>query len=350
MNPKPTIELASGLPAPPGASGQSGRKGPSRPETVEREGQASGEDRRRSDVGVRRDVRAFVIVVLVLIGCFARPLGRLATLSWHSEIYSYILLIPFVSIYLAWARKFDGVPPACRSWRLAMLPAAIGAMLVGVCWGALPAAAGEDVYLAIITLAFLCFVWAAALLVFGWPSLRQRLSPAAFLVFIVPFPSCVLNLLESFLQHRSAYVAECMFSLSGMPVLRTDTFLKLPGISLEVAPECSGIHSTLVLFLASLGAGYLFLNSPWRRGLLAAAVLPLALLRNGFRIFTVGQLCVQISPAMIDSYIHRRGGPIFFALSLIPLALFLLWLRRGELKTARRLEARTGSAPAVQSP
>src|SRR5262249_56535760 len=29
----------------------------------------------------------------------------------------------------------------------------------------------------------------------------------------------------------------------------------LPGFSLEVAPECSGIHSTLVLFITSLLAG-----------------------------------------------------------------------------------------------
>jgi len=30
---------------------------------------------------------------------------------------------------------------------------------------------------------------------------------------------------------------------------------------------------------------------------------------------------------MIESPIHTRGGPLFFALSLIPLALFLIWLR-----------------------
>jgi hypothetical protein len=33
---------------------------------------------------------------------------------------------------------------------------------------------------------------------------------------------------------------------------------------------------------------------------------------------------------MINSFIHHQGGPIFFALSLIPLFLLLWWLRRGE--------------------
>jgi len=31
---------------------------------------------------------------------------------------------------------------------------------------------------------------------------------------------------------------------------------------------------------------------------------------------------------MIDSYIHRHGGPIFFVLSLIPFFYLLRWLNR----------------------
>ena len=33
---------------------------------------------------------------------------------------------------------------------------------------------------------------------------------------------------------------------------------------------------------------------------------------------------------MIDSPIHHRGGPVFFVLSLIPLFLLVVWLRRHE--------------------
>jgi hypothetical protein len=33
---------------------------------------------------------------------------------------------------------------------------------------------------------------------------------------------------------------------------------------------------------------------------------------------------------MIDSWIHNQGGPVFFALSLGPLFLLLLWLRLTE--------------------
>ena len=126
-----------------------------------------------------------------------------------------------------------------------------------------------------------------------------------------------------------------------MPVFRQGLEFQLPGFALLVAPECSGIHSSLVLFITSLLAGYLFLKTPTRRVLLTVAVIPLALLRNGFRVFVIGELCVNVSPDMINSPIHNRGGPIFFALSLIPFFLLLYWLRRSEAKRERRKQERT---------
>jgi exosortase/archaeosortase family protein len=85
-----------------------------------------------------------------------------------------------------------------------------------------------------------------------------------------------------------------------------------------------------VLFITSLLASHLFLKSPWRRIVLVAFVIPLGIVRNGFRILVIGLLCVHIGPYMIDSVIHHQGGPLFFALSLVPLVLFMAWLRRRE--------------------
>jgi len=81
----------------------------------------------------------------------------------------------------------------------------------------------------------------------------------------------------------------------------------------------------------------MFLRATWRRALLMAAVIPLGLLRNALRILVISLLCVHIGPHMINSVIHRRGGPVFFALSLIPLFAMLWLLRRQEIKQQYRL-------------
>jgi exosortase C (VPDSG-CTERM-specific) len=167
----------------------------------------------------------------------------------------------------------------------------------------------------------------------GSGTMRTIAFPVGLLIFTVPFPGVLQGWMEWFLQHSSAQAADVLFRMSATPIFRQGLVFELPGFSLEVAPECSGIHSTLVLFITSLLAGHLFLRTPWNRALLTLGVIPLAILRNGLRIFTIGQLCVHVSPDMINSYIHRHGGPIFFALSLIPFFLLLVILRKSEFKS-----------------
>ncbi len=82
--------------------------------------------------------------------------------------------------------------------------------------------------------------------------------------------------------------------------------------------------------MTGLLTSHLFLRTRWRRIVLVAFVIPLGVLRNGFRILVIGLLCVHVGPYMIDSPIHHQGGPLFFALSLFPLFLLLWWLRRQE--------------------
>jgi exosortase len=153
---------------------------------------------------------------------------------------------------------------------------------------------------------------------------------------MIPLPVALRSFIEAVLQQGSAAVANVLFTVANTPMVNEGLVFRLPGIQLEVAPECSGIHSTVVLFITSLLAGYYFLKRSWKRALLCLVVLPLALLRNGFRVFVIGELCVHISPLMINSVIHRHGGPLFFLLSLIPFFYLLIFLRKGDQSKAEQ--------------
>src|SRR5262249_17014772 len=153
---------------------------------------------------------------------------------------------------------------------------------------------------------------------------RAVTFPLALLVFTIPFPDFLRHQIEGFLQYGSAMCAGAFFHLSGTPFLRDGLDFRLPGCLLHVAPECSGIHSTLVLGIGRRRGAWVVLRSAWKRTGLVLVVIPLALIRNGFRIFVIGRLCVAYGPQMLASPIHRHGGPLFFALSLVPLFLFLL--------------------------
>lgn len=274
--------------------------------------------------------RRFLLAALLIALGFAIPLIQVSRLALNSELYSHIVLLPFVSVYLVWLRRDElGRPgePIARFW--SVLPALGGIGFLISYLASRPSPTGQD-ELAMAMTALVLLLITAAMLCLGRNELRIMAFPVAFLIFLAPFPVALEAQLETALQHGSAWTAHGIFELSGTPVMRNETYFRLPGFSMQVAPECSGIHSTLALFLTSLVAAQLLLRSPWRRATLALVVIPVALLRNGVRVFTIGELCVRIGPEMIDSYIHRKGGPIFFMLSLVPFSLILFWLIRSE--------------------
>jgi exosortase C (VPDSG-CTERM-specific) len=210
------------------------------------------------------------------------------------------------------------------------VPLSLGLVLLIVAWlgresGWLMA---EQDHLFVLVIAFLLLVVASALLFLGRRLVWSAAFPLFLLLFAAPVPMAVERAIEIFFQHASAGAASALFSISGTPVLREGLAFRLPGIALEVARECSGIRSSLVLFITSLVAGFLFLRRPWQRVALALFIVPLGIVRNAVRIFTIGMLCVHVGPGMIDSWVHRKGGPLFFALSLVPFFLCLLAMRR----------------------
>jgi exosortase C (VPDSG-CTERM-specific) len=274
---------------------------------------------------------------IVLLAVFAQPLLALLNHAAGSKLHSYILLIPFVSAYLLYLRR-DQLPKNCVvDLPLAIVSLAAGLGVLGFTYwldfaGRAPA---NNDRLGLLTLSFLCCLAAGGFFFFGRGWMRAAAFPVAYLIFMVPMPDAMAEALETASISASAEVVNLLFHLSGVPFLRAGNIFQLPNITIEVAQECSGIRSSWVLFMTSILAANLFLKTRWRRSVLVAFVIPLAILRNGFRILVIGLLCVNLGPQMIHSLIHRRGGPVFFMLSLIPFFLVLWWLRKGDARTRR---------------
>ena len=296
--------------------------------------------------------REFCFFLAGLSLLFVRPLMQLFHLALGSELLSYILLVPLAFGYLIYIRR-QQLPPESRpaiAWAVFFL--AIGSVALAVTF-AYPTAfltIGSNNHLTLTIFAFVSFVAAGGLLLLGKEWMGRLAFPFAFLVFLIPLPDEMIVWIETLSQMASAEAADMFFTISGTPVLRDGMVFHLPGMIIQVAQECSGIRSSLVLFITSLLAAYLFLESPWRRFVLVALVIPLGILRNGFRIVVIGLLCVHYGPEMIDSTIHRKGGPFFFALSLIPVFLLLWWLRRGDSRKGMWQSRLSAKEPAFSQP
>ena len=287
-------------------------------------------------------LRWMVGFACLLTLAFSGTLFSLAVHVSNSHLHSHILLIPFICAYLIrikW-RELPQVYDSSFGWAIIAFGLGGATLVAGKVFGVGMGSSNDS--LALMTLSYIFFLVGGGFQFLGRAWMAKAAFPVGFLIFMVPLPDGVVTWVENALVLASAEATHLFFGIAGTPVFREGTVFHIPGIVLRVATECSGIRSSWVLFITSLLASYLFLRSPWHRAILVALVIPLGILRNGFRIMVIGLLCVNVGPEMIESAIHKRGGPFFFGLSLIPLFLVAWCLYRRE-GTARTAETRRES-------
>ena len=156
------------------------------------------------------------------------------------------------------------------------------------------------------------------------------LFPLCFLLWLVPIPEPTLNKIVALWQHGSALSASLLFSALGVPVTQNGVMLSIPGLTLEVAQECSSLRSSLMLIVTSMVLAHLFLRSFWRKAALVLIAIPLSIAKNGVRIFTIAMLGTRIDPGFLHGNLHRHGGIVFFLLALFVWLLLLWLLNRSE--------------------
>ena len=280
----------------------------------------------------------FLVWMLLSIAWLWQPLATVIGRSLSSagfEHYSHIALLPFISAYMLYLSR--------RSiFRQARLDPGIGIPVttVGVAatWFAGSAViTAEPEYLLSLSILGLVTLWAGGfILCHGAPAFGRAAFPFLLLLFMVPFPPAVLSAVIGFLQRGSADASELMFGLVGMPVFRQGFHFALPGLTIHVAEECSGIRSSLALLISGLVMACLFLRTAWGRTAFVLTIVPLAILKNAIRIVVLSWLAVHIDPSFITGSIAHRGGgiPIFFA-SLATLGGLAWLLRRAEAWKSR---------------
>lgn len=286
---------------------------------------------------VKLAVRHGIFMVLVAGGVilYHRPLMELVALSSKSELYQHIPLIPLISLYFLVVHRRDfipgvGWPPAVGICGL-MLALALYAM-----GGRVEPGLDRNDYLSMMMTGLVIWVLGAFVAAYGIRGLKRFLFPMLFLSFLVPVPGFLLDPVVTFLQFSSADISEVVFRLTGVPFLREGMVFSLPGISAEVARECSGIRSSLALVITSIIAGKLSLRTPWSKMGLVAAILPITVFKNALRIVTLSLLGSYVDPVFITGHwLHRSGGIPFFVLGLVLLAPVLWTLRRIERGTAQ---------------
>lgn len=288
---------------------------------------------------MRKAHLVFAAGVLFGMAFFLQPILLLSTLVRQSELYSHIPLIPLVAVFfLLAARKeiFSEVMPA-RGLGSGLALVGIGALLTGHLFqeslGTVSFRGGElpNDFLSIAQTGLLCWVYGAFLFTYGRRSFREALFPLGFLLFIVPLPVFAADFLILALQHASAELSDALFTMLGASYHRNGLNFEFANLTVFVAEECSGIRSSMALFILSVLAGKLFLSGTRNRALLVVAAFPIAVVKNAFRIVLITLLANYVDLRFISSHwLHTMGGMPFFLVGLCLLVPIVWLLRKTE--------------------
>lgn len=151
---------------------------------------------------------------------------------------------------------------------------------------------------------------------------------------MIPIPTFVVDLIVHALQNASAEVSFAIFQIADVSIYRRGLTFHLPNISIEVAKECSGIRSTIALFIYSLLAGHFFLDAGWKKVVLVLLMFPITVIKNALRIVTLTLLANYLDTTWItNSFLHHNGGVFFFILALLLFAPILKWLKKPDKVT-----------------
>jgi exosortase len=176
-------------------------------------------------------------------------------------------------------------------------------------------------------------------LCFGPKPSGQLTFPLLFLFGLVPLPKIALDSVIALLQIGSAWSAHAFFAAFGVPVFQQGVLLTIPGLTVQVAQECSSIRSSSMLFATSMVLAQILLCSFWRKAFIVVLALPLSILKNGLRIFVIAMLGTRVDPGYLTGRLHHQGGALFFAIALAVTVVLISMLRKGEhLAPASRLE------------
>ena len=226
------------------------------------------------------------------------------------EDMSYGWYIPLFSLYVLWQERRKIVESLGKSSVVGLL-FVLPSLFVGFL-----GIRGLQVRFEII--GFVGLLFGLTWTFFGRRTVGSVIFPIGFLLFCMPLHS-YLDLVTIHLRLLAVSIASATLQGCGVEIVRQGTMLASPtgAFAIDIAEPCSGLRSLFAMM--ALTAGYAYFTQPtwFRRGLLFALSIPIAILGNVARIFSIVIVAATCSADFATGFYHDYSGYIVFLVAIL---------------------------------
>jgi exosortase len=292
-------------------------------------------------------------VGMALLGCAYWPNFQYLYSIWDFEPnYSHGKLVIPIALVILWQRLADSVAAAGGQhikvrWTVSRGPRWSWIVLTAILAVRLLAYERYSLWLETAT-----FVPAAACLMLtlgGWPLLQRGWPAVVFLLFMLPLPQSANNMVALPLQRIATLGSVFVMQLTGLLVRAEGNVIIVDLVHnpkpLEVALACNGL-SMLMTLAATVTATIMLYPLPnWKRLVVLASAIPIALVSNIIRIVATGWCYHWIEGERAKEFAHDWSGYLMMPLALVLVGIEVLILSWLAADSEAKAEAAAAARP-----
>jgi EpsI family protein len=254
---------------------------------------------------------AVVVGALLLVLAYRGTAAALWTVWTTNDNYSHGPLVPLVALGLVALRRE-------RLRGLARAGEARGLLLVALGCAMLVIGRRADVF-ALQGWSLIALLFGLSLALLGGTITRVLALPIGYLAFMLTFPPVVMNRLSFALKEVSVSVAAQAATWLGATLQRSGMTLWVTGGALEIEDPCSGLRSLLAMLATGVLFAVMLRGGAWRRLLLIALAVPMAMAGNALRITLLAVTANYAGIRRAVGLFHDVSGYLTYGLSLLGL-------------------------------
>jgi exosortase len=268
-----------------------------------------------------KNYRLQLILVLPLLAAMYFKIVPDMVKDWyHDENYSHGFLVPLIAGYFLWQRWPDLKERQVKPDGLGLVVIVWGLFQLLVAW------LGSEYFTMrtslIVLLAGMTLFW------FGREVLKGMALPLGYLIFMVPIPYIIYDMIAFPLKLFVTKVSVGFLKIVGVVVMREGNIIMFPSTTLEVADACSGIRSLISLLAIAAAYAFLMKTSNLRRWIIIISAVPIAVATNALRVIVTGILAQWWGAKAAEGFFHEFAGMTVFVLAMAMLVAFGELLRR----------------------